>query len=120
MKTGKYKNKYRKFQKAIIAGASTGVVTGLIVMGAATPALAQAADSSASVPAYTQDAKTPPMHMMRRWKSGSRVKALAESLGLDSAEVLSEIRSGKDVKQILQEHGIDLSDLNRAFGGSKP
>jgi len=112
------KTKYKKFKKAIWAGASTGVVTGLILMGSTNTALAETVDSS--IPTFTQEVKvSSPMHMMGRWKSARRAGNLAASLGLDPNEVKTEIKSGKGMKQILQEHGITPQELQGAFVGRK-
>lgn len=117
MKNNSYKNKYRRLKKVIWAGASTGVVTGLILMGTTNAALADTVDSSQ--PAYSQETRVPAMHMMRRWNSLSRASSLAVSLGLDPQAVTEELKSGKPLKQVLQENGVDSSQLQKAFAGRK-
>ncbi len=113
-------NKYKKFKKAIWAGASTGVVTGLILMGTTNAALADTVDNvNSSVPTFNKEIKVSPMHMMGHWKSAKRAGNLATSLGLDPNEVKTELKSGKGLKQILQEHGIVPQELEKAFVGRK-
>ncbi len=109
-------NKYKKIKNVIWAGASTGVVTGLILMGT-NVALAETVDS---LPTFTQEIKvSSPMHMMRHWNSPKKASALATSFGLDPAEVAYELKSGKGMKQILQENGIPTEDLAKTFVGKK-
>lgn len=110
-------NKYKKLKKVIWSGASSGVVTGLIIMGVASPAIAETAENS--IPTYTQNTEVSPMHMMRRWNSPSKAISLATSLGLDPVEVSSELKSGKNLKQILQENGIVPAELQKAFHNKK-
>lgn len=109
--------KYKKFKKVIWAGASSGVVTGLIIMGVASPALAETSENS--VPSYTQNTSISPMHMMRRWNSPSRAVSLATSLGLDPVVVSTELKAGKNMKQILQDNGIVPEQIQKAFGNKK-
>lgn len=110
-------NKYKRIKKAIFAGASSGVVTGLIIMGATNTAFAETVDNSQ--PIYSQETRVSPMHMMRRWKSPKRAESLALNLGLDPEEVSQELRDGKTLKQVLQENGIDSSIIHKAFGNKK-
>ena len=109
-------NKYKRMKKAVMAGASSGIVAGLLLMGSTSPVTAEAADYS--VPAYTQSATTTGMHMMHRWNSPTKINALATSLGLDQTEVTAELKSGKNLKQILQENGIVPEQLGKAFSRS--
>lgn len=109
-------NKYKRIKKAIWAGASTGVVTGLIIMGVASPAITEASESA--VTSYTQNTGISPMHTMRRWNSPSRATSLAVSLGLDPDMVSQEIKSGKHMKQILQENGIMPDQIQKAFNSN--
>jgi hypothetical protein len=110
-------NKYKKIKKVIWAGASSGVVTGMIIMGVTSPAVVEAVESP--VPAYAESVKVPPMHMMRRWNSKSRALSLAENLGLNPDDVENELKSGKTLKQILQDNGIAPAELHKAFDGRK-
>ena len=105
-------------KKAVIASASSGIVAGLLLMGSASPVTADAADYS-NVPTYTQSAITPGMHMMHRWNSPTKINALATSLGLDPVEVTAELKSGKNLKQILQENGIVPDQIGKAFSGRR-
>ena len=108
------RNKYRRVKRTLIAGAGTGIMAGMLLMGVSNTALAETLDYSA--PAYTQNATTTGMHMMRRWNSAKKVSGLAKHLGLDPATVTAELKSGKTVKQILQENGIVPGQLGKAFG----
>ena len=107
------RNKYKRMKKVLIASAGTSIMAGMLLMGVGNTALAETLDYSA--PAYTQNSTTTGMHMMRRWNSGRKVSGLAKHLGLDSALVTAELKSGKTVKQILQEHGIVPGQLGKAF-----
>lgn len=109
--------KYKRLKRVIWSGASSGVVTGLIIMGVASPAIAETAENS--VPTYTQNTQVSPMHMMRRWNSPSKAMSLATSLGLDPTQVSSELKAGKNLKQILQENGIVPDQLHKAFSNKK-
>lgn len=117
MKDNRYKTEYKRLKKVIWAGASTSVVTGMIVMGVASPAIADTIDNTP--PAHTQNTRVSPMHMMRRWNSPSRAASLATSLGLNAEEVANELKSGKNIKQILQENGIEPAEVGKAFGNRK-
>ena len=107
------RNKYKRMKKVLIASAGTSIMAGMLLMGVGHTALAETLDYSA--PAYTQNSTTTGMHMMRRWNSGRKVSGLAKHLGLDSSLVTAELKSGKTVKQILQEHGIVPGQLGKAF-----
>ena len=114
MKNKKY-DKYRKIQRTIIAGASSGIVAGMLLMGTASTALAEATDLS--VPAYTENTAKG-MHLMHRWNSTKKASSLGVHLGLDRAKVKQELKSGKTLKQILQENGIVPDQLQKAFENS--
>ena len=103
-------------QKTLIAGASSGLVAGMLFMGSANSVLADGTDISK--PVYFQESTTG-MHMMHRWNSATKINALATHLGLDPAEVSQEIKSGKALKQILQDHGIVPGQLQKAFENKK-
>ncbi len=102
-------------KKAIIAGASSGIVAGLILMGSGNAALAETSDLS--IPAYTQSTSATGMHLTHRWNSVGKAGAIASGFGLDKETVKSELKSGKTMKQILQENGIVLS--GKAKRGSR-
>ncbi len=110
MKNNKYKIEYKRLKKVLFASASGGVVTGMIVLGVASPASAQTVGSGTAV--YTKNVGVSPMHMMRRWNSPSKAGSIADSFGLDRGKIVSELKSGKNMKQILQENGIDTTKLN--------
>lgn len=113
----KYK-RYKKVKKVILAGASSGIVAGMLIMGVGNTALAaETADSAA--PAYTQSSSYTGMHMMRRWNSVNRVNSLAVQLGLDPQFVKDELKSGKTIKQVLQEQGVALDELQKAYSTTK-
>lgn len=111
--------KYKKFGKRILVGASSSIVAGLLIVGA-NPAFA---DTTADyVPATFEQSTGDPhtgMHMMRSWNSDAKVGKLALQLGLDPEEVKQEIKSGKTVKQILQDNGIVPGQLQKAFSSNK-
>lgn len=111
-------NKYRRVKKTLIAGASSGIVAGMIIMGVSgNTAFAQTQENSP--PAFTQDANIKGMHMMRRWNSPAKAGSLAGSLGLDKAEISQELKAGKTMKQILQEHDIVPGEIQKAFEAKK-
>lgn len=99
-------------KKAIIAGASTGIVAGMILMGGNT-ALAESAELTN--PFYAQSTSATGMHMMHRFNSLPKINSLAADLGLDPVLVREEINSGKTLKQVMQDHGIVLSQIDKAF-----
>ena len=101
--------RYKRMKKAIIAGASTGIVAGMILMGTSHVAFADTTEQN--LPAYTQSASDTGVHVMRKWNSPKGLNALAGSLGLSREEIKSELKSGKTIKQIMQEYGIDTTSL---------
>lgn len=108
----------KKMKRKILVGASGGLLAGVLLAGAGT-AYADTADYSLSA---TATAAPSGMHLTRRWNSDAKVGGLASSLGLDKREIQQELKEGKSLKQILQEHGIVLDQLNKAFtygNGSK-
>ncbi len=112
------KNKrYKRVKKAILAGASSGIVAGMLIMSAGNTALAETYSDKA--PAYTQSTADSGMHMMRRWNTQSRAGAIALQLGLDPELVQSELKQGKTMKQILQENGLSPNDVHRIFENRK-
>ena len=110
----KNKNRnYKKIGKRILAGASSSILAGMFLMGVTTPLVAEARDYS--IPAYTQVSGAVGMHIMHRWNSKAKIKNLATTLGLDANKVKQEIKSGKTLKQVLQENGLQMAELNKAF-----
>ena len=105
--------KYGKYGKKILVGASRGIVAGMFLMGVSTPTFAETADYS--VPSYSKVSNVSGMHMMHRWNSKTKVNSLVNQLGLDSEQIKNEIKSGKSLKQILHENGIETSALHKAF-----
>jgi hypothetical protein len=103
--------RYKRMKKAILAGASSGIVAGMILMGSGNTAYAET--SELSVPAYTQNAEPTGMHMMHKWNSVGKAGAIAGGFGLDKDMVKAELKSGKTMKQILQENGIVLNALDK-------
>lgn len=104
--------KYKRMKKAIMAGASSGIVAGMILMGTGNVAIAETIDQSAT--AYTQNASDTGMHMMRRWNTPKGQTAVAGGLGLTRDQIKTELKSGKTMKQIMQEYGIDTTALKHA------
>src|SRR3989344_6986155 len=92
-----------RMKKTLFASASSGIVAGMLIVGSST-VFADTTNYSAS--AYTQNASGEGMHMMHRWNGTSKAGALATQLGLDPYMFSQELKSGKTVKQILQENGI--------------
>ncbi len=115
----KYK-KYKKVKNALIAGASSGIVAGMILMGSSNTALADSSDMSTTLPAYSESTTLTSMHMMHRWTSPAKINTLAAQLGLDPQVIKQEINSGKTMKQILQDNGIVPSELQQAYGKTPP
>ncbi|MES2213431.1 MAG: hypothetical protein V4473_01150 [Patescibacteria group bacterium] len=106
----KYK-RYNKVKKRILLGASSGILAGMMWMGSGT-AYADTQDYSSP----TEQVSAPTgMHLMHSWNSTAKVGKLATSLGLDRGMVKKELKSGKTLKQILQEHGIVPDQLDKAF-----
>lgn len=107
------KDKYNRMRKTILASAGTSIVAGMLLIGGANTALAEGAE--VIIPAYTQNSIATGMHMMHRWNSPRKINSLAVHLGLDPAKVREELKSGKTLKQILQENGIVLGQIQKAF-----
>lgn len=99
-----------------MAGASSGIVAGMFLVGSN---VAFADTTNYSAPAYTQNTSANGMHMMRRWNSKGKINTLATQLGLDPNEIRNELKSGKTLKQILQENGIVPGQLQKAFYKNK-
>lgn len=119
--SNKNKKEQKKFGKGIgkriLVGASSSIVAGLMIVGA-NPAFA---DTTADyVPAsFEQSTGGLGMHMMRSWNSDAKAGKLALQLGLDPEEVKQEIKSGKTLKQILQDNGIVPGQLQKAFSSNR-
>ncbi|KND50330.1 MAG: hypothetical protein AB198_02005 [Parcubacteria bacterium C7867-003] len=109
--------RYKRIKNQIIAGASSGIMAGMLIIGGANTAYAESVDYS--VPAYSQNTSSVGMHAMRRWNSSTKISALTTSLGLDKDKVAEEIKSGKNLKQILQENGIVPEQIQKAFTHKK-
>lgn len=101
--------RYKRVKKAIIAGASSGIVAGMILMGTSNVAFADTAEQN--LPAYTQNANDTGMHLMRKWNTPKGQTAIAGGLGLSRAQIREELKAGKTMKQIMQEHGVDTTAL---------
>ncbi len=97
--------------KKLIAGAGTGLMAGMLLMGTANTAFAET-DYQAP---YSQQTNATGMHIMHRWNSGTKAASLATSLGLDPVQVKQEMASGKSLKQILADNGIVPGQIQRAF-----
>ncbi len=106
--------RYKRIKDSIMVGAGTGIVAGMILMGTGSAALAEGVETG--VPAYSQNASNTGMHIMHRWNSPTKVSSLASSLGLDREAVREGIKSGKTLKQVLQDNGIVPSQIQKAFG----
>jgi hypothetical protein len=110
--------KLRKMGKKLLVGASSSIVAGLLIAGTATNVFADTTDYAPQATAYEQSTGQTGMHMMHRWNSGTKAAGLAVQLGLDKQKIKQEIKSGKSMKQILQEHGIVPGQLQKAFDSS--
>jgi hypothetical protein len=110
-KSKEYKSKYGKMKKVLWAGASTSVLAGMFLVGGGA-VIADTIDQ----PQVAQVSKTQDgMHMMHRWNSEAKAGALAVQLGLSKNDVKRALKSGKPLKQILQENGIVPGQLQKAF-----
>jgi hypothetical protein len=109
----KNKNRYKRIKDRFIASAGGGLVAGMIFIGSANTVLAE----TINTPSYSRVSTTTGMHVMRRWNSRQRINTLVNTLGLDQATIDEEIKSGKTIKQILVENGVDTSSLDKAFNG---
>ena|SRR3989338_4947386 len=112
------KKKLRKLGKRLLVGASSSIVAGLLIAGTASNVFADTTDYSPSS-TYEQNAGETGMHMMHRWNSDTKAGTLAVQLGLNKEKIKQEIKSGKTVKQILQEHGIVPGQLQKALESGK-
>jgi hypothetical protein len=106
------KKYYKRMKRTLMAGAGTGIMAGMIFVSSNT---ALADTETQIVPPYSQNTSHTGMHMMRRWNSPAKVNALASSLGLDKEEVALELKSGKNLKQILQDNGIVPGQIQKAL-----
>lgn len=108
--------KYGKFGKKMLVGASSGIIAGMFLMGVGTPSITEASEfAEYSAPAYSQNSGAYGMHTMRRWNSKSKINSLINTLGLDQNKINEELNSGKTLKQILSENGIETTELQKAF-----
>lgn len=105
--------KFKKIRKNLLIGASSGLVAGVLFVSNASRVNAQVVDSYN--PRTHQSSSVSGMHVMRRWNSKAKIGALASNLGLDPNIIQEEIKSGKTLKQVLQENGIDTNSLGKAF-----
>ena len=102
--------KYAKIKEKFLFGATSSIIAGVLFVGANT-AFADVLEHVRP----TKIERTSPMHLMRRWNSVPKINALATQLGLDVGQVREELKSGKTLKQILQENGVDIKELHKAF-----
>lgn len=112
-KTKNKKNRYKRIKDGFMVGAGGGLVAGMIFISSANTALAEVVN----IPNYTKSAATTGMHIMHRWNSKPKISALVSTLGLDQETVNAELKSGKTIKQILIENGLDTSVLDKALNG---
>jgi hypothetical protein len=112
----KKNRKFKRIKQRLWAGASGGLLAGMMLMSANTAyAVGVSQDNTTSQYEQVSVKTNKRMHMMRRWNSVPKVSALANQLGLDGEEVRQDLRSGKTIKQILQDHEIDVDEVQRAF-----
>ncbi len=113
----KFSKRLGKMGKKFLVGASSSIVAGMLLVGTTGHVFA---DTNDQTPApYEQTAGGSGMHMMHRWNSHTKAGNLAVQLGLDPQEVKAEIKSGKSVKQILQDHGIVPGQIQAALKTAK-
>lgn len=105
------KNRYKRIKDRFIASAGGGLVAGMIFIGSANTVLAE----TVNIQSYSRMATTTGMHVMRRWNSRQRINTLVNTLGLDQSVIDEELKSGKNIKQILAENGVATSSLDNAF-----
>ena len=96
-------------KKIIWDSARGSILTGMIVMGAGT---AFAQTPSDYVPPVQTSRNASGMHTMHRFKSQAKIQAVVSGLGLSRSTIKEELKSGKTIKQILQEHGITMDQLS--------
>ncbi len=108
----KFGKNLSKMRKMVWEGARTGVLTSMILAGAALGGRSALAMAN---PEYTSAVSTKNasgMHLTHRFNSSTKAVSLAVSLGLDAQAVKTELKSGKTIKQILQENGITMDQLD--------
>src|SRR4051812_39327131 len=99
--------KYSKMKMIIWDSARGGIVASMILVGAGTAFAQTAPDHRPSETSRTISG----MHTMHRFNSRAKVGAVVKSLGLSRAAIKQELKDGKTIKQILQEHGITMDEL---------
>ncbi len=113
MKKEKY-SKYLRMRKAVIASASGSLMAGMLLVGAGN-VYAESLDALSLI----NKTELSGMHLMHKWNSVTRASSIASRIGLDPDLLKREIRSGKTMKQILQENGISPKDLGVALDSNK-
>ena len=99
-----------KIQKKLISSARRGILASMIFVYAGT-AFAQTTSKEYSRPIeISRNASG--MHLMHRFNSHTKVKALASGLGLKQNTIKKKLRSGKNIKQIMQDYGITMDQLD--------
>ncbi len=104
--------KYSKMRKMIWEGARTGVLTSMILAGAALGGRSALAAVNPEYVASVTAKNASGMHLTHRFNSPTKAATLAVQLGLDPQMVKSEMQSGKTLKQILLDHGITMNQLD--------
>jgi len=99
----------KKIKNKFMAGARGGILTSMMLVGAASASAQTVADYASPV---QTSRNTSGMHMMHRYNSKTKVSALVRGLGLSKETVRGELATGKTIKQILQEHGITMDQLD--------
>lgn len=91
-----------------------GTIASVFLISGASMAFAQTADvSPTNVAAHS-------WHMKHEGTKGLRLGKLAGKLGLDVTQVQEELKNGKTMKDIFQEHGITKDQLKGSFGDHVP
>lgn len=107
-----YMKRIKKMKKRFIAGASGGMLASMLFMG--TPALyAETVSGQFSVQTQSQ------VEVNHRWNSGKNATIFANQLGLSRSEMNRQLKSGKTIKQVLQEKGVDTTVVGKTFSTHK-
>jgi len=101
----------KKIKNKFMAGARGGILTSMMLVGAASASASAQTVADYASPVQTSR-NTSGMHMMHRYNSKTKVSALVRGLGLSKETVRGELATGKTIKQILQEHGITMDQLD--------
>lgn len=101
----------KNFQwKSYVLGLVTGILLLLLIAGG----MRLTAGSS------TGTARTSSFQRQRGLQGGMNLSAIATKLGMTQADLESALKSGKTLRQLAEEHGVDISTLRRNAGSGSP